>query len=108
MSGQDNGDRRAVLTVDDSDGFAVWVTSEEKRAPLPAGVSHLLAANDALIPGRWGAHSTLCGVEVRRPDATAAEHDCDLGCDCVRYCTECVREAVRFSADSDRASDPVR
>jgi hypothetical protein len=37
MSG---GGSRAALTVD-----------SEVDAPLPAGVSHLLVANDALIPG---------------------------------------------------------
>jgi NAD-dependent dihydropyrimidine dehydrogenase PreA subunit len=83
--------------------------NEQPAAPLPAGISHLLAANDALIPDRWGVHITLCGEEVRRPGPAAEEHECHLCCDCVRYCPGCVREARRLSAEADhRASDPVR
>ena len=69
-------------------------------APLAAGVSHLLAANDALMPGRWSSHITLCGEEIRTPSAIVDEHECELGCGCVRYCPECVREAARFSAEA--------
>ncbi|MGH3973717.1 MAG: hypothetical protein ACRDS9_10390 [Pseudonocardiaceae bacterium] len=36
---------------------AIWLASDEVEEPgaamLPAGVSHLLAADDALSPGRW-------------------------------------------------------
>lgn len=74
-------------------------------APLPAGVSHLLAANDALIPGRCGAHPTLCGQQVRRPNV---EHDDFLDYLCFYYCPECVREATRWSAETvqpDHASE---
>jgi hypothetical protein len=61
---------RAVLTVDQADdGFAIWLTAgdpgptdPEVDPALPAGVSHLLAANDALIEGRFGVHITLCGT----------------------------------------------
>ncbi len=65
---------------------------------LPVGVSHLLVADDALIPGRWGVHITVCGQEIRRP---SAEHD-DTD---PKFCPECVREAARYSAEAeDRAS----
>lgn len=107
---------RAVLTVDEADDFAIWLTSDEPdpvetdATPLPAGVSHLLAADDALIPGRWGVHTTLCGQPIRSPNATAVEHECtDTSCDCVRYCPDCAREAARWSAESveqvDRAPE---
>ncbi len=126
MSAEDNGGRRAA---DDDDGFAVWITSdvdgrpvsillnatvpEDAGPPLPAGVSHLLAADDALMPGRWGAHTTLCGREVRRPNATAAEHDDDddhdhLRFDSFHYCPECVAEACRFSADVGDPASAIR
>lgn len=59
---------RTFLTVDGPDGWAVRITDgdpgpddPEVDAPLPAGASHLLAANDALIPGRWGLHVTRDG-----------------------------------------------
>ncbi|MGH3777293.1 MAG: hypothetical protein ACRDRR_16455 [Pseudonocardiaceae bacterium] len=105
-----SGNNRAVLTVDGADGFAIWLTggdghgpvdaeADPEHAPLPAGVSHLLAADDALIPGRWGEHITLCGLQVRRPGANAAEEECE-----VRYCPACVAEASRWSAEPvDRA-----
>jgi hypothetical protein len=101
VSAEDNG-RRAWLSVDEENGFTVWITSDEQRAPLSAGVSHLLAADDALMPGRWGAHITLCGREVRGPNGNPAEHEwgCDPRFDCSRYCPECVAEACRFSAAS--------
>ncbi len=64
------------------------------NAPRPARVSHLLAADDALIPGHWGTHTTMCGLEIHTPSATTAEHECYPTCDCLRYCSECVREAA--------------
>jgi hypothetical protein len=81
-------------------------------APRPAGVSHLLAADEALRPGHWGTHIPVCGLEVRAPSAIAVEHECYPSCDCaVRYCSECVREAARWNAGSgqaDRASGAAR
>jgi len=76
-------------------------------APRPASVSHLLAADEALMPGRWGAHITVCGLEVRAQSATVVEHECYPSCDCaVRYCSECVREAARWNAESGQADLP--
>lgn len=98
---------RVFLTVDEPDGWAVRITDgdpgpvdPEADPALPAGVSHLLVADDALIPGRFGVHITLCGKQMRRPNVTADEHECaDLSCDCVHYCPACVREATRLSAE---------
>jgi hypothetical protein len=113
-----------VIAQRASDDFAVWITSdddgrpvarmlgavvppEDPVPPLPAGVSHLLVANDALIRGRWGVHSTLCGREVRGPGAAREEHECQMSCDCVRFCPDCAKEAVRWSAGvSDRRPRP--
>lgn len=74
-------------------------------APLPAGVSHLLIADDALIPGRWGAHVTLCGEQVRRPNAG---HDDPWECPGYRCCPECVGEAARWSARAGQTAGGVR
>ncbi len=76
-------------------------------APLPEGVSHLLAADDALIPGRWGVHMTLCGQQVRAPSATAAEDPSATAAedDCYpsfRYCSECVAQAAQDDASEPR------
>lgn len=90
--------------VDGPNGWAVRITDggaglvdPEADPALPSGVSHLLVADDVLIPGRWGSHITLCGQEVRRPNV---EHDDPLDWPCCRYCPECVREASRWSAES--------
>ncbi|MGH3887922.1 MAG: hypothetical protein ACRDSZ_15400 [Pseudonocardiaceae bacterium] len=98
-----SGDDRAVLVVDGADGYAIRLTgggpvepeTDPDRTALPAGVSHLLAADDALIPGRWGAHITLCGLQVRRPGANVAEAEDNP----VRYCPACVAEAGRWVAE---------
>lgn len=65
---------------------------------LPARVSHLLAADDVLSPGRWGAHIAVCGAELRFPSATAVPQDEDSkwSPENVRYCPECVQEAHRW------------
>ncbi len=67
----------------------------------PAGVSHLLAADDVLSPGRWGAHIAVCGAELRSPSATAVlqDEDSEWSPENVRYCAECVREAHRWVGD---------
>lgn len=65
-------------------------------------VSHLLVADDALMPGRWGVHITLCGEQVRTPSAAAEEDDCYPN---FRYCSECAAQAARWQAD--RASETV-
>lgn len=119
----DDNSARALLTICDADGWAIRLVGGDRpgpvdpeadpvSAPLPAGVSHLLAADDALQPGRWGSHVAVCGPEVRGPNATGTEHTCDPSCDCnVRYCLECVLEAVRWVAEAgqtDRASGNAR
>lgn len=73
-------------------------------APRPVSVFHLLVADEALRPGRWGVHLAVCGLEVRSPNATVVEHECGLSCDCVRYCPECVREAARWNAEAGQVA----
>lgn len=75
-----------------------WGGSGERAAA--GGVSHLLAADDALIPGRWGVHITLCGQQVRGPNV---EHDDPLDLPDFRYCPQCVAEAARWNAEAGRA-----
>ncbi|MGH3694850.1 MAG: hypothetical protein ACRDRX_12835 [Pseudonocardiaceae bacterium] len=76
-----------------------------ERNERPVGVSHLLAADDALSPGRWGAHITLCGAELRPPSATAMaqDEDSEWSPEGVRYCPECVQEARRWVSDASPA-----
>ncbi len=80
-------------------------------APLPEGVSHLLVADDVLIPGRWGVHITLCGQQVRAPSAAAAEDPSATAAEddryypSLRYCSECAAQAARWQAG--RASETV-
>jgi hypothetical protein len=63
-----------------------------QRRP-PSGVSHLLAA-DSLTPYRWGgSYISVCGLELHASSATGAQ-DGEF-----RYCSECVGEAVRWSAE---------
>lgn len=74
---------------------------EERAAQLgerPARVTHLLAADDVLSPGRWGAYITVCGAQVRPPSATAAADEYDPSC--VRYCQDCVHEACRGTEET--------
>ena len=77
--------------------------SAESAAELSersAGVSHLLAADDVLSPGRWGAYIAVCGAELRSPSAIALleDEDSEGSPENVRYCPECVREAYRWVA----------
>ncbi|MGH3889665.1 MAG: hypothetical protein ACRDSZ_24395 [Pseudonocardiaceae bacterium] len=85
-------------------GFA---DSAAERNERPVGVSHLLAADDALSPGRWGAHITLCGVELRPPSVTAVaqDEDSEWSPEGVRYCPECVQEAHRWVSEASPAGE---
>ncbi|MGH3775765.1 MAG: hypothetical protein ACRDRR_08510 [Pseudonocardiaceae bacterium] len=96
------GDRAVLVRRVGGDGpDQVDPEADPVRAALSAGVSHLLAADDALTPGRWGAHITLCGQQVRGPGAGAADHD-------FRYCPACVAEAGRWVAGEPQAQGPTR
>lgn len=76
------------------------VTTSEV-SELPAGVSHLLAADEVLNPGWGNVHVTLCGEDVRAGAAgTTAVGHCP-GCECEpRFCPDCVREACQWSTES--------
>jgi hypothetical protein len=93
---------RTVVTVDEADGL------EDAARPfaetewwLPAGVFHLLTADDDLTqrPFRFRMRSTLCGQVVQPsslppspfPEGEQINRD-------PRYCPACVGEAVRWSA----------
>lgn len=73
----------------------------------PAWVSHLLAADDVLIPGRWGVYITLCGAELRSPGAAAMAQDEDSECspEDVRHCPECAQEAHRWASEVSPAGE---
>ncbi|HEY3896306.1 MAG TPA: hypothetical protein VGL88_13180 [Pseudonocardiaceae bacterium] len=67
--------------------------------PLPAGGVHLLAADEVVGQG-YGTSSqvTLCGELVGASELSPWL--CSLDRDEHRYCPACVREAIRWKADS--------
>ncbi len=83
---------------------------EADLSELPAGVSHLLVADDALAPGHWtGTYVAVCGVLVRRSGFPSSSCSPECEWECPLYCSECVREAHRWSAPlpaSDGQPDP--
>jgi len=105
-------DRRWALYPHGASELGVWLSRDAavtvaetilagcavSGSSLPAGVIHLLAADEVLGLGRWDTHVAVCGEDVRPSDLYAAAHECCLSCECVRYCPECVREAFRWSA----------
>lgn len=63
------------------------------------GVTHLLAADDALAEQFYfGVFVTVCGQVVRRSELAPAE--CPEGCECdlALYCPQCVSQAAELSA----------
>ncbi len=80
-------------------------TSERSRSQESTaesvGVVHLLAAGDALSPGR---HITLCGAKVR-PSIAMEDKGGGLSPAEVRYCPDCVREACRWNDETAPAGE---
>lgn len=68
---------------------------------LPAGVYHLMTADQVVDPGWVGTCITLCGEDVCVGTAGATPVDHCPGCKCVpRFCPQCVREASQWSAEA--------
>lgn len=68
---------------------------------LPVGVTHLLAADDALDEQfQCGVYAAVCGRLVPRSDLPSWE--CPEGCECdlALYCPECVSRATESSAEA--------
>jgi hypothetical protein len=75
--------------------------STSEVSELSAGVTHLLAADEALNPGWGSSRITLCGEEVRAGDASLTSVTHCPSCECVpRFCPERVQEASQWSAES--------
>ncbi|MGH3804759.1 MAG: hypothetical protein ACRDTD_32375 [Pseudonocardiaceae bacterium] len=79
----------------------------ELSAPLPAGVFHLLTADDD-VASTYGGYVAVCGELVRVSSLPPSCYsEVGPGRD-PRYCPACVREAARFSAEAgDRESGAV-
>ena len=74
-------------------GTGLFACHRIRRGGSPAGVSHLLVADDALHPGyAGGSQIAVCGVQVHPDSPTAVEPAEDPG-----YCPVCVRAAVRWN-----------
>jgi hypothetical protein len=84
------------------------VSTVELGEPLAEGVFHLLAADDN-VPHPYGGSVAVCGEVLSTP---ALPLSCfPPGGEFERnpwYCPACVRRAVRFSADGNRASAACR
>jgi hypothetical protein len=80
------------------------MSTAELSAPLPAGVFHLLTADDD-VASTYRGYVAVCGevmVASGLPPSCYPEVGPGRG---PRYCPACVREAARFSAEAgDRAS----
>lgn len=69
--------------------------------PLPVGVTHLLAADDALDEQfQCGVYTAVCGQLVPVSDLPSWECPEDCGCDLAVYCRQCVRRAAESSAEA--------
>jgi hypothetical protein len=83
------------------------VSTVELRKPLPEGVFHLLTADDDLA-SPYGSLVAVCGEVL---STSALPPSCfppgvELDRDPL-YCPACIRVAVRWSSDGDRASETV-
>lgn len=70
-------------------------------AAQPAGMCHLLVADDALGEGHaWGTYVAVCGELVTDllPGSCPPGGECDP-----RYCLKCVREALSWNAEAGQA-----
>ncbi len=79
--------------------------ASEISAP-PAGVAHLLTADDALAEGnRCGTYLAVCGALV--PALSLPSSLCPPGyqCDCALYCPQCIREVLRDTAESGKRNN---
>ena len=66
---------------------------------LPVGVTHLLAADDALDEQfQCRVYAAVCGQLVSRSDLPSWECPQDCECDLAVYCPQCVSQAAESSA----------
>lgn len=72
----------------------------------PVMFSHLLHADDALAPGRWGDHVTLCGLELQGPSVTTVDGEIrdvewmlDDDTPDFRTCQSCVQAACNRTSN---------
>jgi hypothetical protein len=72
----------------------------------PGGVTHLLAADDALDEQfQCGVYTAVCGQLVPASDLPSWECPEDCTCDLALYCPQCVRRAIESSAKDHHAPD---
>jgi hypothetical protein len=70
----------------------------------PVGVTHLLAADDALDEQfQRGVYTAVCGQLGRASDLPSWDRPEDCGCNLAVYCPQCVHRAVESSAEAQPA-----
>lgn len=77
-----------------------------ERSELPAGVAHLLTADDVLADGnQCGTYLAVCGALV--PASSLPSSLCPPGCecDCALYCPQCVRHVVQYAMESAKSGE---
>jgi hypothetical protein len=71
-----------------------------EHSERPAGVAHLLTADDVLADGnRCGTYLAVCGALVPASSLPSSLCPPECECDCALYCTQCVRHVVRYAAE---------
>lgn len=74
---------------------------------LPAGVIHLLTANDVLADGdRCGTYLAVCGALVPASDLPSSL--CPEGCECdiySLYCQQCVHRVAQYAPESATSAE---
>jgi hypothetical protein len=99
-----DGDR-----TDDGECCSLVVEYElgaSEHSELPAGVAHLLTADDVLADGKQcGTYLAVCGALV--PASSLPSSLCPPGCecDCALYCPQCVRHVVRYAAERMKSGE---
>ncbi|MGH3887956.1 MAG: hypothetical protein ACRDSZ_15575 [Pseudonocardiaceae bacterium] len=72
---------------------------------LPGGVTHLLAADDALDEQfQYGVYTAVCGQLVSASDLPSWECPEDCKCDLALYCPQCVRRVAESSAEAEHTT----
>lgn len=99
--------RRAPNLVDSARRDAPATSVAGSRVTLDAplvGVTHLLAADDALDEQfQYGVYTAVCGQLVPASDLPSWECPEDCGCDLAVYCPQCVCRVAESSAETQLA-----
>jgi len=95
--------------TDDGECCSLVVKHElgaSEHSERPAGVAHLLTADDVLADGnQCGTYLAVCGALV--PTSSLPSSLCPPGCecDCALYCPQCVRHVVQYAMESAKSGE---